>query len=488
MVVPAIGGVPAEAEDLPLGPDDWRGTHGLAGHDNEGTDLPGLYDCRVSEAASTRDPRGALHSTAIIAGSLVAWSIGAYVFFLLAGRLLGPEDYGLAAALLAIVVVGATPVIALQWSAARMVAADTVSGASDAPGVYRRTLILGTALAAGAAALASALTIAIGSGNTAIPVGPLIATYWTLAPTVPLFLALGVLQGQHRYWGFATSYGITGVFRAPVMLVLIALPFLTGVEATMLGAALPTIAGAVLAVGLTGSLLKSSRRPSPGAWGRFGAGLGAAAIGLSGMAILINIDVVVAKAHLGGVEAGYFGAAAIIAKALMLVPQALTTVLLPRVTERQQRGEPTGSLLAVGVLAMFITGIAAMALAVPLEGPITTITFGSAFEPAADLVLPFFGATTLLGALLILVNHHVARGDRKFAWTVGALAVVQVALLVAYGDSAQAIIAIDAIVAGAGLVIHEVMYLQTDESMLIGAGRQTRDVLRRLRSGESGPT
>jgi O-antigen/teichoic acid export membrane protein len=437
----------------------------------------------VSDAASTRDPRGALHSTAIVSGALVAWSIGAYIFFLLAGRLLGPEDYGLAAALLAVVVVGATPVIALQWSAARIVASDSVGGHSDAPAVYARTLVIGTTGAVALAGLATVVTILIDSAaDTTWPVGALVATYWTLAPTIPLFLAIGVLQGQHRYWGFATSYGTTGVLRAPALLVFLAIPFMTGVEATMLGAAIPTALGAGLAVWLTRSLLRPHGSASRAAWRTFGSGLGAAVIGLAGMAILTNIDVVVAKVSLGGAEAGYFGAAAIIAKALMLVPQALTTVLLPRVAERQQEGRPTGSLLAIGVTCMVAAGLLAMALAIPLEGPITTITFGTAFEPAASLVLPFFGATTLLGALLILVNHHVARNDHRFAWMVGGLAIVQVILLVVFGETAGAIIAIDAIVAGAGLVIHEVMYLQTDESMLMGAGRQAREVMRRLRT------
>lgn len=416
----------------------------------------------------------------------MAWSIGAYVFFLLAGRMLGPEDYGLAAALLAVVVVGATPMIALQWSSARVIAGGGVTARDDARGVYRRTLVLATAGAAALALIASGITAALGASGNQLPVGPLIATYWSLAAFMPLLVAAGALQGQHRYWGFAVSYGLSGVLRAPVLLLLLALPLLSGVEATLLGVAIPTALGAALAVWLTRALLLQVPKPSAAAWKSFGAGLGVATVGLSGIAVLTNVDVIAAKLSLGGAEAGYFGAAAIIAKALMLVPQALTTVLLPRVAERQQRGQATGSLLAVGVVTMFAAGLAAMALAVPLEGPITTITFGTAFEPAATLVVPFFGATTLLGALLILVNHHVARNDRRFAWTVGALAIVQVILLVLYGDSAGAIIAIDAIVAGAGLVIHEVMYLQTDESMLIGAGRQAREVMRRIRARNAG--
>ncbi len=434
----------------------------------------------MSEAASTRDPRGALHSTAIVGASLVAWSIGAYLFYLLAGRLLGPEDYGLAASLQAVAVVVALPTIALQWSSARVVAAT--GGGHDASTVYRRAIIWSTALAIVAAAAATVVTIAIAQSSPGVPVGALAATYWSLVPVVPLFLALGVLQGRHRYGGFGWSYALTGVLRPPFLLLFIGIGVVSAVESTMVATGIPYAVGAIAAVWLTRDLLRRPGKPPAEAWRSFRTGLGGAAIGLAGIAVLTNVDVVAAKLKIGGAEAGYFGAAAVIAKALMLVPQALTVILLPRVAERRQQGRATGSLLAVGVLTMFAAGLIAMAVALPLEGPITTITFGTEFEPAADLVVPFFGATTLLGALLILVNHHVARSDHRFAWTVGALAIVQMILLGFFGTSAGAIIAIDAIVAGAGLVIHEVMYLHTDESMLVGAGRQTREIRRRLRS------
>jgi len=166
----------------------------------------------------------------------------------------------------------------------------------------------------------------------------------------------------------------------------------------------------------------------------------------------------------------------------MLVPQALTVVLLPRVAEREARGSTTGPLLAAGVAVMFAAGIVAMLLAIPLEGWITTITFGSEFAPAADLLVPFLGATTLLGALLILVNHHIARSDHCFAWVVGGLAVVQVVLLAFFSTSAGAIIAVDATVAAIGLIVHEMLYFRTDESMLRGVARQARAVIDRTRT------
>jgi hypothetical protein len=135
---------------------------------------------------------------------------------------------------------------------------------------------------------------------------------------------------------------------------------------------------------------------------------------------------------------------------------------------------------------MVVAGALAMAICYPLEQPIIDIAFGSQFEGAAPLLIPFFGATTLLGALLILVNHHVARNDHRFVWAVGGLAVLQVMLLVFFSHSSQAIIIIDAAVAGVGLVIHEMIYFNTDESMLRGAGQQMAYVVRRITGRRQG--
>ena len=59
-------------------------------------------------------------------------------------------------------------------------------------------------------------------------------------------------------------------------------------------------------------------------------------------------------------------------------------------------------------------------------------------------------------------------------------AVLQVVLLIFFATSSQAIIAIDAIVGGVGLIVHEMIYFNTDESMLRGAGAQFATVLRRI--------
>ncbi len=443
--------------------------------------MPPVNSDAVPSASSNAS---AIRPSLIIGASLAAWSIGGYLFYLLAGRILGPADYGLAAALQGVIVVIALPAAALQWSNARVIAANADNRAG-AVAVYRRALMLGTLLATIGALAAVIVTALIAASGADIPFWPLMATYATFITIVPLALTTGALQGEHRFTGFAWSYGSTGVLRAPVFLALLLLP-ISAVVSTILSVGIAVVIGVLWAMWLTRTDLLTRTPPPPAMWRDFTRALPVAAIGLGGIAILTNVDVIASKLGIGGDEAGYFGAAAVIAKALLVVPQAMTIILLPRIAERKMRNEPTGSLLAAGVAVMGVAGVLAMLLAIPLSEPITTITFGTAYQPAAELVLPFFGATTLLGALLILVNHHVARSDNRFAWVVGGLAVLQVALLAVFAHSPYAIIGVDASVAGLGLILHEVIYLSTGESMIRGIGAQFRIVFRRVSRSHGG--
>lgn len=425
-----------------------------------------------------------IKSTGVVTTSIAAWSLGAFAFYLLAGRSLGPDSYGLVAALQSVIIVGALPLAAFQWSVARVIASRRGVDRGQALAAYRRLFIGGTLAVLAAALLASLVTFAVASARPDTPVVALTLTYLSLAAMFPLIVSCGALQGEHRYVGFAWSYGASGVLRAPVLLLLLATPLL-GVNAAMLAGLVSILVGATWAAWLTVDDLRTAGRPPRATWVDLREGVPAAAIGLIGIAALTNLDVIAAKLSFGGAEAGIFGATSVVAKSLLMIPQALIVVLLPRVAERRAAGDETGSLLAAGVLVMGLTGLIAIVIAVPFGDTLMLIAFGDAYTSGGEILVPFFAATTLLGALLILVNHHVARGDRTFAWIVGSLAVVDVALLAGAGHSSLSIIAIDAIVAAIGLTIHEIMYFRSEDSMLRGAGSQLATAISSVRQSWS---
>ena len=283
---------------------------------------------------------------------------------------------------------------------------------------------------------------------------------------LPFFVAIGALQGESRYAGFGVSWALTGILPAPAMFPLLAIA--TGpAAAVVLGSGVAILVGLLLAMWLTRHDLRISRAPSRATWERFTSGLGATIVGLFGFASLVPLGVVVAKLHLPPGEAGYYGAANTLGRAVLMIPQVVAIVLLPRVARRRTGDLPTGALLAIGAAATLAIGFAAAGSALVAGMPLITLTFGSAYEAAPTLLPQILAASTLIGVLLILVNHHVARSDHRFAWALAAL-------LIALGVTMNAIIAVDAGVAVLGLIVHEVIYRGTAESLVAGvrASRQ----------------
>ena len=284
-----------------------------------------------------------------VLAALVAWNVGNYVFFLAAGRFLGPADFGLAAALLAVTVIVSVPGNALQYGVAHSVAAPAEPADGVPSAVYRRAWRRSLWSPPRSPPSSRWRSCVAGALDADVPVGPMLLTLLVVLPMAPLFLSLGQLQGERRYGAYATAFALWGVPRPAV----------------------PDPAGARRPGGLRGDRRDRARprapRPRvaavmtaaprwPARWRRAGADWAAftrslppVVVGLSAVACLTNLDVVAAKLSLSADDAGYFGAEAVLGKAVIIVPQALAIVLLPRVAARRVEGGDTGRQLALAV-------------------------------------------------------------------------------------------------------------------------------------------
>jgi O-antigen/teichoic acid export membrane protein len=199
-------------------------------------------------------------------------------------------------------------------------------------------------------------------------------------------------------------------------------------------------------------------------------------VGLTGLGVLTNLDVIVAKIALDPDAAGHFAAAAALAKAVFLVPQAVSFVLLPRIAVRSAAAGDTGMLLGVGVGVTLVAGGLASLFLWAISDPLLRITYGSEFTASSSLLGGYAAASTLIGALIIVINHHVGRGADRFLWSIAGLALAQAALFLAFHDSGAAIIWVDAAIGVAGLALHELLHIGTDEAIVPGLGRAARRV------------
>jgi O-antigen/teichoic acid export membrane protein len=409
--------------------------------------------------------RGIARGGAWVLASLAIWNLGNFVFFVIAGRLLGPDDYGLVAALLSATLVVMVPASAFQYAIAREERVLRTMGAATAGGVYRRVyrhamLTLPVVLVA-AALVMVAVGLALGAR-----VGPLTTTLLVVAPMAPLYLSLGQLQAEGRFRAFSVTTSMLGIPRPVALVVLSAVGM--GVYAAMVGSAV-----AIGAAALTGALLTRAtlRADGPVDVPRVGAAeraLGPLVAGLAGIALLTNLDVVVAKIVLSDHQAGEYGAVAVLARSVVLVPQAVSIVLLPRVAARRAEGRDTGPLLAAGVAVTLAVGGLATLVAAALEDPIVRLTYGADYVGGADLLAPLAGASTLLGAIIVLVNHHAGRSADAYIWWVGGVALLLPVLFgVLHGSGGQLVLA-DAIVYVVALAVHEVIHGRGPDGLLRG--------------------
>ena len=421
----------------------------------------------------------ALRGGGLVLGALIVWNAGNYAFFLIAGRILGPSDYGIVAALLAATLVVAVPTQALQFAAARLVAAPPGGEAPLAEGVYARAWRRCAVITPVVALVACAAIVAVWLANRDLPLGPLLFTVALVAPFGFFFLALGRLQGQERFTGFSVGFALWGAPRPVALIPLAALGL--GVYAA-LGATGVALASAVGATWWLTRERGPTRPPTAREWGAFSGPLIPVVVGLSGLGVLTNLDLIVAKIALGSEEAGHFAAAATLAKAVFLFPQAVSFVLLPRVAARSAAAQDTGMILGLGVGVSLVAGGLSSLVLWAIADPLLRITYGPEYAVSAGILGVYAAALTLIGALIVVINHHVGRGANPFVWAIAAIALAQAVLLALFHDTPGAIIAVDAVVGVLGLAVHEVLYRGTSEAIGPGIVRAVRHGRALLRS------
>ncbi|EFV91899.1 xylose transporter [Dietzia cinnamea P4] len=390
-------------------------------------------DPQAREAAPGSAARRVLTGAgAVTAGSMLA-NIAAYLLHLPSSRWLGPEGYGAFAALLSAQLLVAVPSLALQ----AVVAREHVRGVSHdvLRALGRRVALLVAVVAALAVAPVSLLL------DT-----PIWATAAALAPGPVLCLLAteqGLLQGAERFRALGVVLALAGAGKvAPAVAVLAAGggvgPALAagalGVGVAWLVAARVTAGPATARsrVGTLGDSVGAGPRGSgvePRGDGAILASPGVAAVLAAGqvqlvMMALTSVDLLLARALLTPEDAGRYALGAVAAKAAFWLPQAVGTVLYPRMAD------PAGHRGAVRSAVAVLLGIGAVVvIGAAVAAPLVPVVVGEDYGPVAGLLWAFaaLGVTlSVLQAFLLATIASDRTVEAGIAWCGLALTAVAV--------------------------------------------------------------
>jgi O-antigen/teichoic acid export membrane protein len=371
-----------------------------------------------------------------------------WAFTIVAARLLEPAGYGELASLIALVVAGSVPAMALQAVVARHVVLRERAGLPMRPllrGVSRWAGWLAAGLAAATVAAAPLLTAFLHLGS-AVPVVWL-AVNVALLPA--LFAVQGLLQGRERFWRLTLLLLASAAVKLAGGVGLLAAGL--GVSGAMAGTAVGSLAALLLGLAMVRPAPR--REPAGAASGppapatALGGELRAAAVSLAGLMTLANLDLLLARHYLPAAASGLYAAGSVLVKVAYWAPQSLVTVIFPRLAARQ------GDRLAGGVAAAVLALTAALAAgsALVIVWP-ALLPFGAAYA-AVGADLPRFA---LLGGCLALVQlacfSGIATADRRLHLLVAAAAAVEAALIAAAFHRSVTAIVTTALVVDAALL------------------------------------
>jgi O-antigen/teichoic acid export membrane protein len=377
----------------------------------------------------------------VLAAGMAVANAGNYAFNLVMAFLLGPEAYGALAALLALVLVGSVPGLALQAVVARR---TTLAGGAAWPGAGWLVGRAGAGLVL--------LTVLAGPGlvlflhlDSAVPV------LWlalALAPTPLLFAVQGLLQGRERFGALAAVMvaGAAAKLAAGLALVAAGLGVSGAMAGVAAGALLAALAGLGLATrgGVDGhqhhhppsatlphrgtrprrvGVPLARTRPAGAGWWRE---VGTATTGLLGLFLLANVDVLLARHYLDRAAAGRYALGTVVAKIAFWAPQFVVTVIFPRlVGAADPRRLVAGSAVVIAGFGALLGGGLAVADRLGLAVPV----LGGGYAGLGPL-LPLFAALgTALALVQLLLFEGIAARDRRIGRTVVVALVAEIALV-----------------------------------------------------------
>ena len=177
-----------------------------------------------------------------------------------------------------------------------------------------------------------------------------------------------------------------------------------------------------------------------------------AAVGIIGVQILYNQDVILAEHYLNSHDGGIYGGLNKIGTILYFLTLSVSQVLFPRVVEAVAKEQHPGRLLLASAGILTALGAGTLVVFALVPGLVVGVLFGPSFSDATPYVLPVGVIGLALSLDNLLVQFFMAVHDRVFM-PILALAVVAEGVLIFLFHARVGQVVADVLVALLGLLV-----------------------------------
>jgi len=157
------------------------------------------------------------------------------------------------------------------------------------------------------------------------------------------------------------------------------------------------------------------------------------------VAIMCNIDIILVRHYCPQEQAGYYATATILGRIAFFLPSSLLMVLFPSVAKATTSGAKDHQYLLVSLgLTTILSGIVFLVFFLAGQS-IIQVVYGNQYFSAAPLLTIVTAAMGLLAVSHVIFSYNMARSEFSFLWFLIGGVLLMLSLVFLYHDSAKTI-------------------------------------------------
>jgi O-antigen/teichoic acid export membrane protein len=370
-------------------------------------------------------------SVIVFVGSMIS-NVGAYLYHLIIGRILGPQGYGELSSLISLLYIFGVPTIVLQTVLVKYFSNCKAKGSfSQARYLFHKMMVVLLAILIPMIGLFAFCSPFIAE-FLHLPGGRVVIwVYLSFFITTLTALSISVIQGFQLFIWYSVLTASGTILR-----VLISIPFAyNGVEMTMIASFLTVTVFYMLYFLPLRFLFRSQEESFPVSKRDFLKYSIPTFLTLLGMTSLYSMDIVLVKHYFSPYEAGIYSSVAVLGKVIFYASAAIGTVLFPVISERFAKGKDTFSIIRLSVFLVTFASVGVTALYTVFPRVVVHFLFGTSYDGAASFLGLFAIFITFYSMVNIIVFSCLALEKMHIYLFTCCASLLQIILITIFHES-----------------------------------------------------